>query len=450
MANIEIKIDQSLSRESLRGAFEDESCPAGKDYLRIFNSGINFWDDRIDPPRLNSNEDPLTIKGWGPQQNVIKFSSGDNFDTQNKIEWLISLNLNNTNSFCIQTIKNASSVNALTITSDGKIGIGYAYPTAKLYIQSNENLTGLKIISNELKPEFGSKELWLQLLGNSSSQYIEYLEISHNRHTELSMESPNAWAYSEIKLQKRINESVFNYVSFKGSFSEGLNKYRNLLTIGFGDQDHVFIDHSGNLGVKFLTISNPRDFEVHGTVAIFGKEERKFDLEISPWPGYKKSARIYIGDILEFNLPNGVELFYDTDKKNFSLNRWSQNEAASVFSITNNEDSECYFTIEKNVFPTFIEGVKPNFDSNWIEITNGETDVIYFDGMCPPKNITVFVQRIQPDGEYHDSYTLLPFAPFDKFIPSYSCFYIIGNSIRIMKGKNDMKKKMKIRAYAWK
>lgn len=109
----------------------------------------------------------------------------------------------------------------------GSVGINNISPVYKL-----------DIYNTNLGSSAGNTSEWQRLAGSSGN--YDQLRVFHRRHT-----AGSGWSTAEIRIQKTVDETDQNFISFKGGSTTSVGS----LAFGFGNTEHILINSSGNIGI---------------------------------------------------------------------------------------------------------------------------------------------------------------------------------------------------------
>lgn len=192
----------------------------------------------------------------------------------------------NTNGYSmIQSVKaNGSAWGDLILNpSGGNVGIGSTSPNHKFEI-------GNSALGNTA----GNTVAWMKLFGGSAN--TDQLKFTHRRH-----ENGSDWRSGEIRIQKAVDATDMNFISFKGT-----SPAVGCLAFGYGNTEHMLINSGGDVGIG--TSSPTSKLDIIGVTRIRGGGYLAIDAHNSTTDnyGYISSAGMTAGTGLKFETTNGT------------------------------------------------------------------------------------------------------------------------------------------------
>jgi hypothetical protein len=133
---------------------------------------------------------------------------------------------------------NSASPNLLLVSNGGNVGIGTgaAAPTSHL-----------QMVNSALGSTAGNKVQWVNFSGNAGTGNNDQLKIFHNRYV-----AGSNWFSSEIKIQRTVDASDMNYISFRVNPTGGES-----INFGSGNTDFMSISNVGQVAIGALKLINP-------------------------------------------------------------------------------------------------------------------------------------------------------------------------------------------------
>jgi len=113
----------------------------------------------------------------------------------------------------------------------------------------------LEMVALQLGGTAGNTVNWQKISGNSGEGNMNQLRIFHNRYA-----AGTDWSSAEIKIQKTVGTTDMHYITFRGN-----SGWISSLNFGYGTMDQLTILQNGNVGIGRSPTANR--LEVEGTAS---------------------------------------------------------------------------------------------------------------------------------------------------------------------------------------
>lgn len=130
----------------------------------------------------------------------------------------------------------SGSPNLLLLKNSGNIGIGTGATAPTSHLQ---------MVNPALGTTTGAKVQWVNFSGNAGTGNNDQLKIFHNRYV-----AGNNWFSSEIKIQRTVDASDMNYISFRVNPTGGES-----INFGSGNTDFMSISNVGQVAIGALKMT---------------------------------------------------------------------------------------------------------------------------------------------------------------------------------------------------